>query len=83
MQRAFQSEAELKRNLNINTFTSADVPEFLTEEKAKEIRDEINGIVDKLLEKKTKEDDVFGKGGKICRLVTWRTLRYWKERVLG
>ena len=32
------------------------MPEFLTEEKAKEIRDEINGIVDKLLGKKTSDD---------------------------
>ena len=42
--------------MNINTFTNAELPEFLTEEKAKEIRDEINGIVDKLQGKKTSDD---------------------------
>ena len=51
MEYVFQNEADLKRNLSQNTFMNAEVPDFLTEEKAKEIRDEINALHEKLAAK--------------------------------
>ena len=44
MKYLFQNEADWQRHLSVNDYMDAKVPDFLTEEKAKEIRDEINAF---------------------------------------
>ena len=44
--------------MSVNDYMDAKVPDFLTEEKAKEIRDEINAFRETLIGQGDKEEDV-------------------------